>query len=121
VPPGPLSSVAEISVGALPLVSAPTLLEAFYENCTMTWQWAPALERGKVVHSYDLTLGVLAIQFQNWVGFFRSLFLSNHPVQNHIDEFKSRPVEFGKVSQRPQSFLMDITVAHGRAGQFHLM
>lgn len=51
---GPLSEVAEISVGALPLVTAPTLVSALYENCTMTWEWSPAIERGKLVHSYDL-------------------------------------------------------------------
>lgn len=49
-----MSEVAEITVGALPLVTAPVLVSALYENCTMLWEWSPAIERGKVVHSYDL-------------------------------------------------------------------
>ncbi|CAK9047987.1 Fibronectin type-III domain-containing protein 3a, partial [Durusdinium trenchii] len=51
---GPLSEEALVTVGALPNVRAPQLVKASYENCTMIWEWLPAIENGKLVHSYDL-------------------------------------------------------------------
>jgi hypothetical protein len=54
--PGPLSAAAEVPVGTVPSVKPPFLASAAYENCTMTWRWNPALENGRLAHSYDLRL-----------------------------------------------------------------
>jgi len=53
---GPLSPIMEMPTGTLPFPRRPELVNATYENCTMTFQWEPALDRGMVVHSYLLKL-----------------------------------------------------------------
>ena len=51
---GPLSPVTLVTIGALPFMRKPSLASATFENCSMTWQWSPAIENGKLVHSYEL-------------------------------------------------------------------
>ncbi|CAE7759180.1 ABCG2 [Symbiodinium sp. CCMP2456] len=46
---GPLSDIAEISVGTVPTVQPPWLEDA--DNCSLNWRW-----NGRLVHSYEFKL-----------------------------------------------------------------
>jgi hypothetical protein len=54
--PGPLSSVVQFPTGAQPFAYPPTLNLSSPENCSMTWLWPPALERGLMPLKYELLL-----------------------------------------------------------------
>jgi len=53
---GLFSPVAELSTGTVPFARSPSLNRTLFENCTLTFQWPPATERGTVVYHYSLML-----------------------------------------------------------------
>eukprot|EP00931_Biecheleriopsis_adriatica_P049660 TRINITY_DN28729_c0_g1_i1.p1 TRINITY_DN28729_c0_g1~~TRINITY_DN28729_c0_g1_i1.p1 ORF type:complete len:8011 (-),score=1403.57 TRINITY_DN28729_c0_g1_i1:177-21446(-) len=57
--PGPLSEAAEVPIGTIPSVKPPWLASAAYEGCALTWQWNPAVENGRLAHSYELKIQAL--------------------------------------------------------------
>jgi len=57
---GPLSPIAEIPTGTVPFARAPSLNHTSYNNCSLTFQWPAAVERGTVVYTYSLKLSPAA-------------------------------------------------------------
>jgi len=53
---GPLSDAIEVPTGAVPFALPPRQVAGAHGNCSLTFQWPPAVERGRVVHTYSLLL-----------------------------------------------------------------